>query len=146
MLGKSSQRTQCYGHCWIRFLLNCWLLKGCFPFPVTSHVAGLLNSSLSTPKLRNPFGTMCKVYYMGRKADEMLTVQPSTFLRCHKYHPCFLVLQPNTPIRQAPDLKCKVPLPIAHRWREWADSIPSMGLGTKCDEGLVFFTRFPFII
>lgn len=30
--------------------------------------------------------------------------------------------------------------------REWEFSIPSMGFGTKCDEGLVFFTRFPFII
>lgn len=111
MLGKFSQRTQCYGHCWIRCLLNCWLLKGCFPFPVTSHIAGLLNSSFSTPKLRNPFGTMYKAYYMGRKADEMLTVQPSTFLKCHKYCPWFLVLQLNTPIREAPDLKLQTPPP-----------------------------------
>lgn len=105
MLRKSSQRTQHYSHCWIRFLLNCSLLKGCFPFPVTSHVAGLLNSSFSNPKLRNPFGTMYKIYYKGMKADEMLTVQPSTFPKCSKHNPCFLVLQPNTLIQEAPNLK-----------------------------------------
>lgn len=54
---------------------------------------------------------MCKVYYMGRKADEMLTVQPSTFLKCYKHCPCFLVLQPKTPIQEAPNLQLQTPPP-----------------------------------
>lgn len=51
---------------------------GCFSLPVTSCVAGLLDSSFSIPKLRNPLETR-------RKAEEMLTVQPITYLKCSKH-------------------------------------------------------------
>lgn len=68
-------RRQHYDHCCITFLWNCWLLffpsnfLSCWPF---------LNSSFSTPKVRNPFEAR-------RKEEEMLTVQPSTYLKCYKH-------------------------------------------------------------
>lgn len=46
----------------VGILLNFWVTKGCFPFPVTSHIAGFLNSSFSKPKLRSFYGMMCGVH------------------------------------------------------------------------------------
>lgn len=127
-------RRQHYDHCCITFLWNCWLLF----LPVIFVV--LLNSSFSTPKLRNPFETR-------RKAEEMLPVQPSTYLKCYKHFFSLLSgLEAQHPHTGNPNSEA-VNSPYSNPTEgKWADSIPSMGLGTKCDEGLVFFTRFPFII
>lgn len=72
---------------------------GCLSLPVISCVARLLNSSFSTPKLRNPFETR-------RKAEEMLKMQPSTYLKCYKYFSLLPGLEAQHPHPGNPD--CEV--------------------------------------
>lgn len=104
-----------------------------------AHFSNVLSASRdknSTPLLPpKPQAVItCRVFYMRRKVDGMPAVQPST--------PKVL---PNTQSMQPQICTCQLTHP-PHHTDGGRDSIPSMGLGTKCDEGLVFFTRFPFII
>lgn len=83
-------------------------------------------------------GWCVEFIYTGKKADEALTVQPSTPLKLYSHHPCFLVLLPNTPIHTAPNLHLQTQPPSTpQRWRERFHTFN--GFGYKMWWGFGFF-------